>query len=144
MEKATIIYWSGTGNTEMMANAIAEGVENVGNDVNVVKVEDANKDMVVNSKLLAFGCPSMGMEVLEEESMEPFIESLSDIDFSGKKVALFGSYDWGDGEWMRNWVDRMKEYGADLLDEEGLIVHLTPDDEGIGDCKSLGEQLARG
>lgn len=143
MKKATIIYWSGTGNTEMMANAVAEGVKSVGNDVDVVRVEDTNKDMVINSQLLAFGCPSMGMEVLEEESMEPFIESLSDIDFSGKTIALFGSYDWGDGEWMRNWVERMKEYGANLVDEEGLTIHLTPDDEGIDDCKALGEQLAK-
>ncbi|MCT4566430.1 MAG: flavodoxin [Maledivibacter sp.] len=143
MKKATIIYWSGTGNTEMMANAVAEGVKAIGNDVEVVSVEDANKDMVINSELIALGCPSMGAEVLEEELMEPFVESLSDVDFSGKKVALFGSYDWGDGEWMRSWAERMKEYGASLVEEEGLIVHLTPDDEGIDDCKALGEQLAR-
>ncbi|WIF96040.1 flavodoxin [Caminicella sporogenes] len=143
MKKATIIYWSGTGNTEMMANAIAEGVKSSGIDVEVVRVENANKDMVINSEILAFGCPSMGAEVLEEEFMEPFIESLSDVDFSGKKVALFGSYDWGDGEWMRNWVARMKEYGANLVDEEGLIIRLTPDEEGINNCKALGERLAK-
>ncbi len=142
MKKVTIIYWSGTGNTEMMANAISEGVKDVGNPVDVVKVEDANKDMVVNSELLAFGCPSMGAEVLEEELMEPFIESLKDIDFTGKKVALFGSYDWGDGEWMRDWEERMKGYGASVVDE-GLIIHLTPDNDGVEKCKDLGDSLAK-
>ncbi|KGG80660.1 flavodoxin [Caloranaerobacter azorensis] len=143
MKKLTIIYWSGTGNTEMMADAIAEGARTIGGDVEVVRVEDANKDMVINSDALAFGCPSMGVEVLEEQFMEPFIESLRGIDFSGKKVALFGSYDWGDGEWMRNWVERMKEYGANLINEEGLIIRLTPDEEGINACKALGEQLVK-
>lgn len=142
MKKVTIIYWSGTGNTEMMANAICEAVKDVGNPVDVVKVEDANKDMVVNSELLAFGCPSMGAEVLEEEFMEPFIESLSDIDFTGKKVALFGSYDWGGGEWMRDWEERMKGYGAIVIDE-GLMIHLTPDDDGVDKCKDLGDALAK-
>ncbi|MCG8541662.1 MAG: flavodoxin [Clostridia bacterium] len=142
MKKVTIIYWSGTGNTTMMANAISEGVKGVGNPVDVVQVEDANKDMVVNSELLAFGCPSMGAEVLEEEFMEPFIESLKDVDLSGKKVALFGSYDWGNGEWMQDWEARMKEYGASVI-REGLILHLTPDDDGIEKCKELGEDIAR-
>ncbi|WP_432407429.1 flavodoxin [Wukongibacter sp. M2B1] len=142
MKKVTIIYWSGTGNTEMMANAISEAVKDVGNSVDVVRVEDANKDMVINSELLAFGCPSMGAEVLEEELMEPFIESIKDIDFNGKKVALFGSYDWGDGEWMRDWEERMKGYGASIVDE-GLTIHLTPDDDGIEKCKDLGDSLAK-
>lgn len=142
MKKVTIIYWSGTGNTEMMANAISEGVKDVGNPVDVVRVEDANKDMVVNSELLAFGCPSMGAEVLEEELMEPFIESLKDIDLTGKRVALFGSYDWGDGEWMRDWEERMKSYGASVVDE-GLIIHLTPDNDGVEKCKDLGDSLAK-
>lgn len=142
MKKVTIIYWSGTGNTEMMANAISEGVKDVGNPVDVVRVEDANKDMVVCSELLAFGCPSMGAEVLEEDLMEPFIESLKDIDFTGKKVALFGSYDWGDGEWMRDWEERIKGYGASVVDE-GLIIHLTPDNDGVEKCKDLGDSLAK-
>ena len=141
LKKATIIYWSGTGNTEMMANAIAEGVKNIGNPVDVVSVENGNKSMVVNSDLIGFGCPSMGAEVLEEELMEPFIESLKDVDFSGKSVALFGSYDWGNGEWMQDWEEKMKGYGATLVDE-GLILHLTPDDDGIDKCKELGEKLA--
>lgn len=143
MKKATIIYWSGTGNTETMAMAIAEGVKNGGNDVEVVSVEAANKDRVINSEMLAFGCPSMGAEELEDQFMDPFIDSLSDVDFSGKSVALFGSFDWGDGDWMREWEERMKGYGANLVDE-GLIINLTPDDEGIAECNKLGEKLVKG
>lgn len=142
MKKAVIIYWSGTGNTEMMANAISEGVKNIGNPVDVVRVEDADKDMVLNSNLIALGCPSMGAEVLEEDLMEPFIESLKEVDFLGKTVVLFGSYDWGDGEWMKDWDGRMKGYGATLL-EQGLTIHLTPDDKGIDRCKEIGEKLAK-
>lgn len=140
MKKVTIIYWSGTGNTEMMANAIAEGVTKSGAEAEVMSVDKADKSMVVEAEYLAFGCPSMGAEVLEEGEMEPFIDSLSDVDFSNKKLALFGSYDWGDGEWMENWYEQMKGYGANLV-AEGLIVNLTPDDEGIELCRALGDKL---
>ena len=142
MKKVTIIYWSGTGNTEKMAGFIAEGAKANGNPVEIINVQNASKEMVVNSELIAFGCPSMGAEVLEEDFMEPFIESLSDIDFSGKAIALFGSYDWGDGEWMRDWEARMKSYGGNLV-EEGLIIHLEPDHEGEEQCRRLGEKLAK-
>ncbi len=142
MKKVTVLYWSGTGNTEIMANAIADGVKNAGNPVDVVKFEDANKDMVINSELIAFGCPSMGAEVLEEEFVDPFIESLKDVNFAEKSIALFGSYDWGDGEWMRNWEEQMKGFGATLVDD-GLILQLEPDDDGIQDCKDLGDKLAK-
>ncbi len=140
MKKISIIYWSGTGNTEAMAEAVAEGAKDGGSSVKVLKVEEAAKEDVINANAVAFGCPSMGAEVLEEESMEPFIESISDIDYTDKPVALFGSYDWGDGEWMRDWESRMKGYGAALVDE-GLIVNLTPGDEEISLCKKLGKKL---
>ncbi len=142
MSKVTIIYWSGTGNTEVMAEAIASGVNEAGSTAEVVSVENASKDMVVKAKTIAFGCPSMGAEVLEEELMEPFIESLSDIDFSDKSVALFGSYDWGDGEWMRNWEEQMQGFGAKLIGS-GLIIRLSPDASGVEQCKSLGSQLVK-
>lgn len=142
MKKAMIIYWSGTGNTEMMANAISEGIKSVGNPVDVVTVEDADKNMVVNSDIIALGCPSMGAEVLEEDLMEPFVDSLKEVNFTGKTVALFGSYDWGDGEWMRDWEERMNGYGATLLDS-GLIINLTPNDDGVEECRALGERLAK-
>ncbi|RKD28761.1 flavodoxin [Thermohalobacter berrensis] len=141
MKKIAVIYWSGTGNTEIMAEAIGDGAKVNGDSVKLIRVEDATKEDVINSDLIAFGCPSMGNEVLEEEFMEPFIESLEDVDFSGKTIALFGSYDWGDGEWMRDWEERMENYGAKLVDE-GLIIRLTPEDEDIEKCKELGKKLA--
>lgn len=140
MKNITVIFWSGTGNTEIMANTIAEGAEVNGASVKVLRVEDATKEDVANSDLIALGCPSMGAEVLEEDVMEPFIESLSDIDYTNKVIALFGSYDWGDGEWMRDWEERMRGYGAKLVDD-GLIIHLTPEDDGLKLCKELGKKL---
>lgn len=141
MKNITVIFWSGTGNTEIMANAIAEGAKVNGDAVKVLSVEEATKEDVINSDLIALGCPSMGSEVLDEDTMEPFIESLSDIDYNDKVFALFGSYDWGDGEWMRDWQNRMTNYGAKLVDD-GLIINLTPDEEGMNLCKDLGEKLA--
>ena len=139
MKKAVIIYWSGTGNTEAMAQSICEGVKNKGIEVDLVTVDSADVSMVENADFVALGCPSMGAEVLDD-SMEDFVESLSDVSFAGKKLALFGSYDWGDGEWMRDWEERMKGYGADLADD-GLIIHLNPDGDGEQQCVELGEKL---
>jgi flavodoxin I len=141
MRNIKVIFWSGTGNTEIMANAIAEGAKVNSDVVKVLTVEEATKEDIINSDLIALGCPSMGAENLEDDFMEPFIESLSDIDYSNKVIALFGSYDWGDGEWMRDWQSRMTNYGAKLVDE-GLIINQTPDDDGISLCKKLGEKLA--
>lgn len=141
MKRINIIYWSGTGNTEMMANAIFKGANVNQNNVKLINVEKATKEDVINADIIALGCPSMGAEVLEDEYMEPFVDSLKDVNFEGKTVALFGSYDWGDGEWMRDWVERMKGYGANVI-AEGLIIRLNPDDEGIGECKNLGNILA--
>lgn len=143
MNKAVIIYWSGTGNTEKMAYEVAEGAKsNTAMEVTVMKVEDASKEDVVNADAVALGCPSMGAEVLEEEEMEPFVEALSDINWTNKPLALFGSYDWGDGEWMRDWEARMKEYGAGLV-QEGLLVHLEPGEEDNNNCRLLGEKLVK-
>nr|WP_207753395.1 flavodoxin [Sporosalibacterium faouarense] len=141
VKKVVVIYWSGTGNTELMANALADGANINDNEVRILRVEDASKEDVVNADAVALGCPSMGAEVLEESFMEPFVESLSDV-VSGKPVALFGSYDWGDGEWMIDWVERMNGYGANLIGE-GLIIHLTPEEDGINKCKSLGQELGK-
>lgn len=140
MKKVSVIYWSGTGNTKAMAEAVAEGANN-GTEVKLISVEDASIDDVKNADCVALGCPSMGAEVLEEDSMEPFVESLSGA-ISGKPVALFGSYDWGDGQWMREWKERMEDYGANVVGE-GLTVHLTPDDEGLDDCRYLGSELIK-
>ena len=133
--KAAVIYWSGTGNTEQMANAIAEGA-----GAELFSVSDFTGD-IADYDRIAFGCSAMGDEVLEESEMEPFVESVEGF-VSGKTVALFGSYDWGDGQWMRDWSERMTGAGATVVGGEGLICNLEPDDEGIAACEELGKKLA--
>lgn len=134
--KNAVIYWSGTGNTEMMAKAIAEGA---GADLFTVSEFSGN---VADYDRIAFGCAAMGAEVLEEDEFEPFFSSIEGS-LSGKTVALFGSYGWGDGEWMRNWEDRVKADGAVLFSDEGLIVNETPSDDDLAKCREFGENLAK-
>lgn len=141
MENVKVIYWSGTGNTELMANLVAKGASLNDNKVDIISVEEATKGDVIKADAVAFGCPAMGNEVLEESFMESFIDSLEGVDFSNKRIALFGSYDWGDGEWMRDWEDKMRSYGATLIDD-GLIVKLTPEGEDEAKCEELGKKLA--
>lgn len=141
MSKAAVIYWSATGNTEAMAQAIAEGAKAAGIEVDLMEVGNTSADAAAEYEVLALGCPAMGAEELEEGEFEPFFADLEGK-LSGKKVALFGSYDWGDGEWMRNWFDRTKDTGAVMLQEEGLIVNNTPEADGIEACKQLGAALA--
>ena len=134
--KNAVIYWSGTGNTEMMAKAIAEGA---GADLFTVSEFSGN---VADYDRIAFGCEAMGAEVLEEDEFEPFFSSIEGS-LSGKTVALFGSYGWGDGEWMRNWEERVKTDGAVLFGDEGLIVNETPSDDDLAKCREFGENLAK-
>ncbi len=131
--KTAVIFWTGTGNTETMANAVAEGA-----GVSAVNVSDFNDD-VSEYDALIFGCPAMGAEVLEEDVFEPFFTSIEGK-LSGKKVGLFGSYGWGDGEWMRNWEERVKAAGAELV-ADGVMANEAPDDDALAACKALGEQL---
>lgn len=140
MSKVNIIYWTGTGNTESMANLIAEGAKEKGADVNLINVSSAGEADVKDADVVALGSPAMGAEVIEESEMEPFVESISGA-VSGKKIALFGSYGWGDGEWMRGWVERMEGYGANLVND-GLIVNEAPEGESEEECKNLGKELA--
>lgn len=140
MKTVTVIYWSGTGNTEKMAEGIVKGLEKNNLNVNLIPVGDAKLDDIIESDALALGCPSMGAEVLESSQMDPFVESLSDK-VNNKPVALFGSYDWGSGEWMEDWEARMKSYGASLV-ENGLTVHLTPTGKDLEACEALGETIA--
>jgi flavodoxin short chain len=135
-----IIFWSGTGNTEAMANAIAEGVLNAGGMVNIIPVAEAN-DSSVDSDVVILGCPAMGSESLEDSEFEPYYQSIKDK-LKGKKVALFGSYDWGDGEWMRTWQADVESVGAKMVDD-GLTVNNTPDDEGLAACRQLGEKAVK-
>ena len=141
MKKILIVYWSSSGNTEIMAKQIAEGASEAGAEVMLKNVSEAKTAMVKDADALAFVCPAMGDEVLEEGEMEPFISGLGEADLSGKALGLFGSYDWGGGQWMRNWVERMKKLGA-LVAGEGIIAQLEPSADVSNQCRELGKQLA--
>ena len=141
MDKVYIVYWTQTGNTQAMAEAIGRGVTAAGKEAAVLHVSEASLDDLKAASGFALGCPAMGAEVLEEIDMEPFV---SDVEAfaSGKNIALFGSYGWGDGLWMRDWVDRMNAAGAKVVNGEGLICQEAPDEEALAACESLGKQLA--
>lgn len=141
MSKTAIIFWSGTGNTEAMAAAISEGAKEVNTDTAFFSVSEISAQDAGLYDTLILGCPSMGAEELEETEFEPFFAELEG-GLSGKNVALFGSYGWGDGEWMRNWQDRVKAAGAKLVNDEGLIVNETPDDDELVKCRELGKTAA--
>ena len=138
----SVVYWSGTGNTEAMANAVAEGITEAGGEAKLIPVSEANVDELATESAFALGCPSMGVEVLEEEEMEPFVEAL-ESKVGGKNILLFGSYGWGDGEWMRNWVERMTNAGAFMVEEEGIIANEAPDDEVVEACTAGGRALVK-
>ncbi|MBQ3450213.1 MAG: flavodoxin [Synergistaceae bacterium] len=139
MAKVLVVYVTTTGNTEKMANAIADGAKSAGADVTLKTVSDASVSELADYDVIAFGSPAMGAEVLEEAEMEPFF-SEAESKISGKKVAVFGSYDWGDGEWLRTWEDRCKSAGADVI--ASVKAHLEPDDDAIAECKAFGAKLA--
>ena len=140
MAKVGIIYWSGTGNTEKMAELIAKGAGEAGAEVVCKAVSAATQDELSGYDVVLFGSPSMGAEVVEESEMEPFVAAATPS-LKGRKAALFGSYGWGDGEWMRTWSASMKEAGVQLLDE-GLIVHETPEGESAEGCVAYGKKAA--
>lgn len=135
-----IVYYSASGNTEKMANLIAEGIANGGKNAEVINVSNANADIFDNEEIVILGCPAMGDEVLEENEFEPFVEEISSK-ISGKKVALFGSYGWGDGQWMRDWQERMESLGCTLIDD-GLIIQYEPEDNS-SECIELGMTIAK-
>ena len=141
MSKVAVIYWSGTGNTQQMADAVAEGAKGAGAEVSVFSVSEISAADAAAYDHLALGCPAMGGEVLEESEFEPFFSELEGS-LSGKKVVLFGSYGWGDGQWMREWAERVTGEGATVVNGEGLICQETPDDAMIEECKNLGKALA--
>lgn len=137
--RINIIYWSGTGNTELMAQSIYEG-SSKNENVRLISVDKANVDDVKEADILFLGCPSMGNEVLEETEMEPFMESISN-DIKGKKIVLFGSYGWGDGEWMQDWEERIRKCGGELI-EDSIISNEAPSSEEIEYLSSLGEKYS--
>lgn len=142
MSKVLVVFWSGTGNTEIMAEKIAEGLENAGAEVDLRNVIDVDPSEVQDFDKIAFGCPSMADEKLEEDEFAPFFEDAEEH-LSGKKVLLFGSYGWGTGQWMEDWVERTQDAGADVFNGEGLIANYTPDAEAEEKCVEFGEEFAK-
>ena len=141
MDKVIVAYWSQTGNTAAMAAAIGEGITEAGKEAVVTDISSVSMDDLQAASAFALGCPAMGAEVLEEGEMEPFVTEVEAF-ASGKKIGLFGSYGWGDGQWMRDWEERMSGCGAAIINGAGLICHETPDDAMISECENLGKQIA--
>ncbi len=137
MSKVAVIYWSGTGNTEAMANAVAEGARAKGAEVDLLSCAEVTG--VDGYDAVALGCPAMGAEELEDGEFLPMLESIEPA-LSGKKVALFGSYGWGDGEWMRSWEARCSEKGIALA-AESVMANEAPDDDAVRACNALGAAL---
>ena len=139
MKKIAVVYWSGTGNTEAMANAVCEGVQEAGAEAVLLTAADFSADMVGNFTAIGFGCPAMGAEELEPDEFEPMFSSCEGA-LSGKPIALFGSYGWGDGEWMESWAERCKGVGANLVCDS-VICNEAPDDAQEA-CRGMGRTLA--
>lgn len=140
MAELKIVYWSGTGNTAIMADCIAKGAGAAGAEAKLIPVEETTPQELAAEKVFALGCPSMGDEVLEEMTMEPFVEEL-EKSVSGKKILLFGSYGWGDGQWMRDWTERMTAAGAQMIEMDGVIANGAPAGEDEEHCLSAGKLL---
>ena len=135
MSKVAVVYWSGTGNTEAMAMAVAEGAKGKGAEVSVITAAEFSPEQVSEYSAIAFGCPSMGSEQLEESEFEPMFTACEGR-LSGKNIALFGSYGWGDGEWMRSWESRCNDDGANLACES-VICNLTKAPQKAGGARLL-------
>ncbi len=140
MSKVSIVYWSGTGNTEAMAYYIAEGVKEAGVDAELITADVADVSALSGEKVIALGCPSMGAEVLEESIMEPLMCDLDGV-IGGKQIGLFGSYGWGNQEWMRDWEDRILADGATVVNGEGMAVNGAPCESDAEELKALGRTL---
>ena len=138
--KIAVVYWSSTGNTEAMAQAVAEGARKAGASAELFTATEFDGGKVDAFDAIAFGCPAMGAEELEDSEFTPMFESC-ESKLSGKKIALFGSYGWGDGEWMRTWEDTCRNDGASLVCDS-VICQEAPDDDALNACRSLGEALA--
>lgn len=138
--KASVIYWSGTGNTEAMANEIASKLKELGADTKLVSVEEASIDDTKEAELLALGCPAMGAEELEEDYFRPYFDSIKDI-IKDKKLAIFGSYEWNSGEWMDLWKKECEDDGIAVID--ALIAYDHPDAEALAKCRELAEKLMK-
>ena len=140
MSKIAVVYWSGTGNTEAMANFVAEGATGAGAEAEVISCADFSADKAASYDAIAFGCPAMGAEVLEEMEFQPMFDACK-RSLGGKRVALFGSYGWGDGEWMRTWESDCDSAGVSLVCES-VICTENPDNAALEACRALGRALA--
>lgn len=141
--KAAVIYWTGTGNTESMAQAVREGLGIAGVEADLLQFSEITPDdALAKYDLLALGCPAMGAEQLEEGEVEPFFSELEGK-LKDRKLALFGSYGWGDGQWMRDWAERAQAAGAILATGEGVMANESPDDDALNACQDLGQDLAK-
>ena len=140
MSKVAVVYWSGTGNTEAMANQVAAGAKQAGAEVSMFTAAEFGPDQMDDFDAVAFGCPSMGAEQLEENEFEPMFLSC-EPKLNGKKIALFGSYGWGDGEWMCTWEETCRSDGAQLACD-CVICNEAPDEEAEASCSALGKALA--
>ena len=138
MSKIAVIYWSGTGNTQAMAEAVAAGAKEAGAEADLLSCADVSDISAYDAA--ALGCPAMGAEELEDGEFLPMLESI-EAALPGKKTALFGSYGWGDGEWMRSWEARCAEKGITLA-ADSVTVNEAPDEDGLAACKALGAALA--
>lgn len=139
MSKIAVVYWSGTGNTQTMAEAVLEGAKESGAEAELFTASEFDDSKMDSYDAVAFGCPAMGAEVLEESEFQPMFDGLEGK-LGGKKIGLFGSYGWGDGEWMRNWEETCRTAGANLV-SDGVICNDAPDDEAVENCKALEKAL---
>ena len=139
MKKVAIVYWSGTGNTAAMAQLVKKGVIEGGAAPTILEASDFGPARLGEFDAVIFGCPAMGAEELEPDEFEPMFEGVEN-ELSGKKVGLFGSYDWGTGDWMDAWRERTEGDGAEVVDT--VIANLEPDDEALEACRALGAALA--
>ena len=140
MRKIAVVYWSSTGNTEAMANAVEEGAKDAGAEVSVFEAAEFSAEKTEAFESFAFVCPAMGDEVLEETEFEPMFEAC-EAKLAGKRIVLFGSYGWGDGQWMQDWEERCRNHKAELV-ADSVICEEMPDDGGLEKCRALGKTLA--
>ena len=139
MSKVAIVFWSGTGNTAQMAQAISDGASVAGAETKLINASEFGPNAMDEYDAIALGCPAMGAEVLEETEFQPMFDSI-ESSLSGRKIALFGSYGWGDGEWMRQWEEQVRAAGA-LLVADPVTAHEAPDDNALYECRALGRSL---
>lgn len=141
MSKVAVVYWSGTGNTEEMAKAVVAGAKAAGAEVELIFVTDFNVSMVDNYSAIAFGCPATGEEELDQSDFHPMFASLKNS-LADKPIALFGSYSWGEGDWMRSWEQEARSYNARLVAGSAIAAD-QPNDEALQACRDLGMAVAK-